>query len=247
MAKHTIAYKETGNAQGGGFPSFYSFEPEFMGSLDNEFFSIKNGQLYMHHDEDNPVRVNYYGEQFYAKIITVFNEEPSADKIWKTLNIEGTYAWDTFLKTNYTETNITEAEYNKKESRFFAYIRKNTNLEENSGSLTQGVGVILSENAGVISFNSLPDAMSVGDTLYQSDENNSIIGKISRIDRNNNTVTVRIIINEPQNGLFAYSQKEARIEGAEIRGYYLEVELQFNQTSGVELFAINSNAVKSYV
>lgn len=246
MAKHTIAYKETGNSQGGGFPSFYSFEPEFMGSLDNDFFSVKNGQLYIHHDEDNPIRVNYYGEQYYAKIITVFNENPSEDKIWKTLNIEGTQAWQAFLKTNYTQTNIESEEFNKRESRFFAYIRKNTSLDENSGSLNQGIGVIQSEALGVISFNSLPDAISIGDTLYQASVD-AEIGIITAIDKANNTITVGTLVNAPQIGLFAYSQKEARIEGSEIRGYYLEVELNFNSTSGVELFAINSNAVKSYV
>ena len=246
MAKHTISYKETGNAQGGGFSSFHSFNPEFMGSLDNEFFSIKNGQLHIHYDETNPVKVNYYGEQFYSKIITIFNREPSIDKIFKTINIEGSKAWDVFVKTNYTESNIESGEFNRKESRFFAYIRKNTDLEENNGSLHQGIGIILSSQAGVLEFSSLPAATSIGDGLYQSSED-SYLGVITDIDRLNNTIAIGTLENTPEVGLFSYSSKDPRIEGAEIRGYYMEVELVFNETGAIELFAINSNAVKSYV
>jgi hypothetical protein len=37
----------------------------------------------------------------------------------------------------------------------------------------------------------------------------------------------------------------ARIEGAEIRGYYMEVTLELESTENAELFAITTNAIKS--
>lgn len=52
---------------------------------------------------------------------------------------------------------------------------------------------------------------------------------------------------EPIVGLYSFSKKNARIEGGEIRGYYMDVSLENNDTDKVELFAINTNAVKSFV
>jgi len=52
---------------------------------------------------------------------------------------------------------------------------------------------------------------------------------------------------EPTIGLFSFSKKDSRIEGGEIRGYFMEVSLENTDTEKVELFAINTNAVLSSV
>jgi hypothetical protein len=49
----------------------------------------------------------------------------------------------------------------------------------------------------------------------------------------------------PTVGLFSFSKKDSRIEGGEIRGYYMQVELENNDSEKVELFAVNTNAVRS--
>lgn len=55
------------------------------------------------------------------------------------------------------------------------------------------------------------------------------------------------IITPPVIGLYSFSTKDPRIEGGEIRGYYMQVDLENDDTEKVELFAINSNVVKSFV
>ncbi|MBC7845577.1 MAG: hypothetical protein H7Y10_03695 [Flavobacterium sp.] len=55
------------------------------------------------------------------------------------------------------------------------------------------------------------------------------------------------IIVTPTIGLFSFSKKNARIEGGEIRGYFMEVALENASTEKVELFAINTNAVPSSI
>ena len=55
------------------------------------------------------------------------------------------------------------------------------------------------------------------------------------------------IIIEQTIGLFSFSKKDARIEGGDIRGYFMEVIIENNDIERVELFAVNTNAVKSYV
>lgn len=238
----TISYSDKVN----GWTSFHSFIPDWMAKLNNRFFSIKNGQLWLHNDETNPVRNNFYGEQFNSKVITVFNEGPSDDKIFKTLNLEGTHPWATTVRTNYTESTITKNEFNKRESRWFSYIRKNENSDDLTGHTGQGIGVILSSAGLTVYFPFMPNLISVGDTLCQlNGSSEEVIGTITGI--NGGVITVDAIVTSPISGLFAYSKKNARIEGGEIRGYYMEVELENDSTEPVELFAINTNAVKSYL
>lgn len=242
MEKETISYSDKVS----GWTSFHSFIPDWMAKLNNRFFSIKNGQLWLHNDETNPVRNNFYGEQHNSKVITVFNEGPSEDKIFKTLNLEGTHPWAVSVKTNYTESTITENEFNKRESRWFSYIRKNENSADLTGHTGQGIGVIISSSGLTISFSFLSNLISVGDALCQlNGSSEEVIGTITGIT--GSEITVDTIVTLPISGLFAYSKKNSRIEGGEIRGYYMEVELENDSTEPVELFAINTNAVKSYL
>lgn len=51
----------------------------------------------------------------------------------------------------------------------------------------------------------------------------------------------------PKIGAFSFAKKVSRIEGGDIRGYYSQITLVNSNTSAVELFAIESNVIKSYV
>jgi hypothetical protein len=226
-----------------GWTSFWNYKPDQLCSLDNRFFSIKDGNLYIHHDEENPIPNTFYGVKSVSKMITIFNDAPSDDKIFKTIELEGTHAWETKVKTNYTEGDIKQTEYNKRESRFFAYIRKNILNPNFFGIGTQGIGSILSITGNTITF-AIPisDAVNIGDDLYM---NGTLIGVINGI--NANSVIVNTFVNPPAVNGFCFAQKNNRIEGAEIRGYYMEIELTNNDNNKVELFGVNSNAVKSFV
>jgi hypothetical protein len=228
-----------------GWTSFHSFIPEFMVRLKNRFYTIKAGQLWLHNDESNPVLNNFYGVQYDSKVITIFNDAPSDDKIFKTLILEGTHPWAVALRTNYTEGTILKSEFNNRESRWFANTRKSENNNDYTASV-QGIGVIQSFTGLTIAFVSIGPLVSVGDVLHQINGSaDQVIGTITNI--NGNVVTLNAIITTPVVGLFCFSKKNSRIEGSEIRGYFMEVELTQNDTHDVELFAINSNAIKSYV
>jgi hypothetical protein len=240
--KNTITYSEKAK----GWTSFHSFLPDLMGRLNNRFFSIKSGQLYLHNDETNPVRNNFYGQQFSSKIKTIFSDAPSDDKIYKTMVLEGNRPWHVNLKTNMAESTLDSSEFNARESRYFAYIRKNENNTDFTGHTAQGIGVIVSSLTNVITFNFVSDMIAVGDGLFQlNGGGDELIGTITSIV--NNRITVAAIVNNPVNGFFCFGKKDARIEGGEIRGYYMEAELTNSDTQAVELFAINTNAIKSYV
>jgi hypothetical protein len=237
----TITFYEPNN----GWTSEWKYTPHAMCDVDNRFFTIKNGNLYLHHDKENPIPNTFYGAKTPSKIVFFFNEDPTNDKIFKTLEIEGTNAWETIVKTNYTQGDIHQDEYNAKESRFYAYIRKNDAGQIFFGIGTQGIGNITNINSNTITFGYIPEFTNVGDKLYKAQSN--LIGIITNVDFINKTITVNSFTTVPVVGDFCFAHKPERIEGAEIRGYYMEVEMTNNDNELLEMFAVNSNVIKSYV
>ena len=76
-----------------GWPSRYSFIPESGLSLNNKFYTWKNGQLYMHNSNTSD-RNNFYGTQYNSEVELVFNDDPSSVKEFLTINYEGTNDWN---------------------------------------------------------------------------------------------------------------------------------------------------------
>lgn len=238
--KQTLTFSE-GNK---GWTSEWKYDPDGMCSADNRFYSIKNGQLYLHNDAENPIPNTFYGVYSPSKLRFYFNEDPTNDKIFKTIEIEGTHAWETLLKTNFTQGDIHKDEFSKKESRYYAYIRKNNVGQIFFGIGTQGIGKVQSIATNVISFTNISESINQGDTLYKAPD--IPIGTITNINFTNNTITVAsigsLVVND-----FCFAHKPERIEGAEIRGYYMEVEITNNEQVLTELFSVNTNAIKSFV
>ena len=93
----TITYSERAK----GWVSLKSFTPEQGLSLNNEYYTFKNGQLYIHHD--NTTRNNFYGTQYDSTVTVIFNDMPEAVKSFGALNYEGTQA----RITQFTTANAT--------------------------------------------------------------------------------------------------------------------------------------------
>ncbi|QRE03518.1 hypothetical protein [Flavobacterium psychrophilum] len=242
MAQETLSYSDNVS----GWTAFHSYKPDMLCKLNNRFFSIKDGQLYLHNDRDNDIRNNFYGEQFNSKIVTIINESNSEDKIFKTLVLEGNKAWETKIRTNITESTIKKGEYNHRESRFFAHTRGNEIVGDLHGNMTQGIGVVVSSVGTTITYGSVSELINIGDSLFQlNGAANELIGTIT--SKTDTTITVNAVITLPVNGYFSFATKNARVEGGNVRGYYAEISLENNDTDATELFSIESNIIKSYV
>ena len=94
MPNYTLTYADSVQ----GFPSFYSFSPDWMIGMNNYFYTFKGGNLYRHNV--NPVRNNFYGIQYNTTIKSVFNQSPLENKIFKTINLESDDTWETTLETD---------------------------------------------------------------------------------------------------------------------------------------------------
>ena len=90
----TLAFDELIN----GWVSFYSYKPAQLFSVKNDFYSVQYSNIWKHYSSAVDV-TSFYGTSGGANITFVFNTNPSANKVFKTVNYEGDNGWqvDSFI------------------------------------------------------------------------------------------------------------------------------------------------------
>jgi len=78
----TVVYDLVSNSWRGS----YSFNPEGFAALQNQLYSYKDGQTYLHNQYDN--QCNFYGVQYKAKIMPVSNMMPNNPKTYNSNAVE---------------------------------------------------------------------------------------------------------------------------------------------------------------
>ena len=146
--EHTITYSEDVK----GWVSFKSFIPESGVSMNNDYFTFKNGYIYMHNAEYVD-RNTFYGDFTPSSVDVLLNSDSGSVKNYQTLNYEGSkskitvesvppgidsneYEGYNNLVTNeggwYTDIITTNKqkghvnEFIEKEGKWFNYIKGNT-------------------------------------------------------------------------------------------------------------------------
>lgn len=84
----TLAFDELIN----GWVGFYSYKPSQMFSVKNDFYSIQYANIWKHYSQNVNV-ASFYGISGGANITFVFNQNPSNNKVFKTVNYEGDNGW----------------------------------------------------------------------------------------------------------------------------------------------------------
>jgi hypothetical protein len=250
MPTATLTYDYGRYNDENGWPSRYSFSPEMMVGLNNNLYSFKNGDIYVH-DSDNVDRCEFYGVKYPCTITTEFNVNPLDKKVFETIHIDSDVAWDADLDTDLSIGRIEAASFEKKEGDFFAYVRQLDNLTidaENALLLsTQGVGEVSTFVSQVITFTSNIDstAFAVGDRIFRVVGSGFVyVGNITAYGIN--TITVSGPASTPVAGNFIVVGKNRIAESRALRGYYLSCTLTTNEDGPVELFAVSSAIFKSF-
>lgn len=90
----TLAFDELIN----GWVGFYSYKPSQMFSVKNDFYSIEYANIWKHYSQNVDV-TSFYGTRGGANITFIFNQNPSNNKVFKTVNYEGDNGWqvDSFI------------------------------------------------------------------------------------------------------------------------------------------------------
>lgn len=170
--KTTITYSEVVK----GWTAFKSFEPEMGVSINNEYYTFKNGQMWQHHVSESidytPSAVppnNFYGVQYYPDVTLFINDNPGSVKSFNTLNYEGTQSRITSHLTDLDYYNLStkkgwyvdslttdlqevgQLEFKSKEGKWFSAIKGIAttldNLDEREFSV-QGLGGAVSDTTG---------------------------------------------------------------------------------------------------
>jgi hypothetical protein len=86
----TISFDEDIN----GWDSLHSFKPQFGGSLRENYFTFKNGNIWQHYVPTTLANYcNFYGVQYSSKVTLVLNPNVSESKNFNTINYEGSTGW----------------------------------------------------------------------------------------------------------------------------------------------------------
>jgi hypothetical protein len=86
----TLAFDDKVN----GWVSFYTYKPETMFSVKNNYFSTQEVDLFKHYSEVPNTRNTFYGVSNPSTITCVFNVQPSLVKNFKTVGYEGSSGWE---------------------------------------------------------------------------------------------------------------------------------------------------------
>lgn len=244
-----MAYTITFDEGAKGFTSFFSYVPEFMMGMNNDFFTVKDGQLYLHNDDDNPTRNNFYGVQYNTKITYVENSFPSEVKFVKSIKLEANRPLQTDIKSFVSDENssamestVLSSEYVEKEGMFYSYVRRNERGGNYSDKNVYGIGEVSDVSGPTVTLATpIPlGSIAAGDNVL--DVNGSVLAQIVSYS-GSSMVTTPSLVSFP--GDFLIGQKDARIEAGNLRGYNFEVTLEDSTTSRLELFGSKLNTSKS--
>jgi hypothetical protein len=141
LPSYTLAFDEDSL----GWTSFFSYIPNYMDGMRNNYYSLKDGNIWEHYST-NVNRGNFYGVTYTSYVTFVFNPNPSLVKNFNTINYEGTQGWvmnslytDTDkaipINANFTAQSLAQLEANlftnnfkQKENKFFGNIFNNTTV-----------------------------------------------------------------------------------------------------------------------
>ena len=249
MAEVTLSYSPAVK----GWPSFYSFIPEYTQGMNNYLYTFNNGQLYRHNT--NALRNNFYGVQYNTTIKSVFNKGPLENKLFKTLILESDAAWSATLATDLPQVgSIADTYFEKKEGNYFAFIRF---LETDINLLMRyanGIANVTTVDAATPAATTLTFAssvnigsiISIGDMVYYG-STPSLGGVVTAL--NGQVITIDTTIagaSAPSNSDFILYVKNTVAESHGVMGHYCEYELTNTSTSKVELFSVGSESMKSF-
>jgi len=142
---NTLSYNETVD----GWTSFKSFIKEAGLTLNNKYYTFKNGDIYRHHSDKEGYNI-FYGTEYNSSITCIFNDDPSIVKAFRYFDYEGTQArvianeednsyYNLYEKdgwySEYLNTNLQQSiptYFLDKEGKWFSYVKGVTTKHTNA-------------------------------------------------------------------------------------------------------------------
>jgi hypothetical protein len=269
---YTLSYSEGV----GGWVSFYSYYPDWMIGMNNYFYTFKGGNIYRHNvNESRNIFYQPWwsliGQPTKAftptKVTSVFNNAVLENKLFKTINIEGDAPWGVTLETDLQYSGfIEQGWFEKKEASYFAFVRNNS-IGELALRSVNGIGRSTTVTAAgtisaTINFSISPliavgNILSVGDYVYFLSGSSPVLaGPVLSITIDYPSGINKIVINNnmltpattpiPTNTEYIMYIKNSVAESHGVLGHYCTFTLQNDYQNKIELFAVESNVMKSF-
>jgi hypothetical protein len=235
-----VSFKETVD----GWATRLSYAPEFAISLNNDYYSFKNGEIWEH---SNTTRSNFYGIQRETTVKPVFNDAPTSVKNFKTLSYEGDEGWTATVVTNKQSGSVST--WKDREGIYFNYIMGDattlSSIDAKEFSV-QGIGNVLTYNEPLNTINidgKINVSLQPGDAIYSTEPSGlRLINTVFSIDRSNNSIRLSgpspAPIPNPTD--FMLFTKDSQVNTSGLLGYYADIEFSVTSGDKKELFAVNS-------
>jgi hypothetical protein len=255
-SKGTVAGAERGsigyNYESKVWTSKYSFEPEDIVSIFEDFLTFSSGSPWRH--DDLGTVNNYYGVQYTSVVEAISKMNPSMVKLYKALSLEGNSVWSAELSNSDQSSTITvdmwkdqnidgtlRAGDGFREGMLYCNMPGDTSTSSHLDEITIGEVTDVT-TPGEIKFkgrvNNIP--FNSGDRLFLADGTDTTRTITSVKDRNTLNVSANTGINVGDI-LVAQSRADAsHIAGDRLRDYYLKIKLTNSSTTKDELYAINA-------
>ncbi len=280
MTDYTLTYSEGAK----GWTSFFSYYPDFMIGMNQFFYSFAGGNLYRHNTNEARNKFYYLNtdtdqwelKTFESKIVSLLNENPLENKLFKTIELESDVAWLCNISTDIQNSGLIESNwFEKKEGAWYGFVRSNlptgADVTELQFELRSLNGIAQSFSVGgtptdyQVNFTSSIDIgsiVSVGDYLYYAlppYDTPIFAGEIKEVNIDKRIPINQIIIDGtvsgatnpiPINDAYFLYIKNPVAESHGIMGHYCEFTLTLEPSGGdmaaSELFAVGSEVMKSF-
>ena len=245
-ANSTISFSESVK----GWTSKKSFIPEAGESIQNKYFTFKNGHIFEHHAGSV---CNFYGSKVTPYVELILNESPANMKNFRTLNYEGDDGWTCPSVVTDQQNGAVDTFINK-ENKYFNYIRgkgETTATIDFKALNTQGIGIyssVTGNSGNTITYvfeNNVPNDLQVGDTLYYLYPFTNVVTAIGTVTIvTSNSVTAGYSTAPPISGSFSpyfvFYVKNSRWETSGLLGYFATVKMQNAGSTSKEIYAVGS-------
>ena len=170
MAKTDEAYTVSYSEDVKGWPSFYSYLPDYMTGMNGFFYTWNGGDLYRHNT--NEKRNTYYETYTASEITSVFNVQPMDIKLFKTMSYESDDRWEcTSLFSDLNTGSMLSTYFEQKEGEWFTFLRENAGTVNWKARSANGIGEAVTVTGPtlsvVVTFDvDIDSILSVGDIIY---------------------------------------------------------------------------------
>lgn len=201
-----------------------------------------------------------------TRLVSVFNNSALENKLFKTINLEGDAPWSATLTTDIQNSGfIQQGWFEKKEQSYYAFIRNNSSGELSLRSLN-GIGNSLTvvdpgTSTAIINFSisplvSIGSIISIGDYVYFGHPTPNFAGVVTAVNVNlpaginqvviDNAMTTPTSVTIPGDVNFFFYVKNSVAESHGVLGHYCVFDIQNDSNSKIELFAVETEVMKSF-